>query len=114
MPAWLLGLIGGRYLFETSLTNENVLVLSSGSHINVHLGTESVVDLTIVFRDADTGKRISTQNLRGEAKYEQKTWVGVVNESGKYYVKDSLITSGSIGDQIRADISNGGWVLTTP
>jgi len=82
--------------------------------INRALRTESVVDLTIVFRDADTGKRISTQNLRGEAKYEQKTWVGVVNESGKYYVKDSLITSGSIGDQIRADISNGGWVLTTP
>ena len=82
--------------------------------INRALRTESVVDLTIVFRNADTGKRISTQDLRGEAKYEQKTWVGIIDESGKYYVKASLITSGGIGDQIRSDISNDGWILTTP
>ena len=82
--------------------------------INRALRTESVVDLTIVFRDADTGKRISTQDLRGEAKYEQKTWVGIIDESGKYYVKASLITSGGIGDLIRSDISNDGWILTTP
>ena len=82
--------------------------------INRALRTESVVDLTIVFRDADSGKRISTQDLRGEAKYEQKTWVGIIDESGKYYVKASLISSGGIGDQIKADISNDGWILSTP
>tara|TARA_X000001036_G_C20555950_1_gene756344 strand:- start:90 stop:710 length:621 start_codon:yes stop_codon:yes gene_type:complete len=82
--------------------------------INRALRTESVVDLTIVFRDADSGKRISTQDLRGEAKYEQKTWVGIIDESGKYYVKASLISTGGIGDQIKADISNDGWILTTP
>jgi len=82
--------------------------------INRALRTESVVDLTIVFRDADSGKRISTQDLRGEAKYEQKTWVGIIDESGKYYVKASLISTGGIGDQIKADISNDGWILSTP
>ena len=36
--------------------------------INRALRTESVVDLTIIFRDPDTGKRLSTQDIRGEAK----------------------------------------------
>ena len=76
--------------------------------------TESVVDLTIVFRDADSGKRLSTQDLRGEAKYEQKTWVGIIDESGKYYVKDSITNAEGIGNQIRSDISNDGWILITP
>ena len=33
--------------------------------LNRALRTESVVDLTIIFRDANSGKRISTQNIRG-------------------------------------------------
>ena len=43
--------------------------------INRALRTESVVDLTLIFRDPSTGSRISTQDIRGEAKYEQKRWV---------------------------------------
>jgi|TARA_B100001093_G_scaffold380501_1_gene365945 hypothetical protein len=82
--------------------------------INRAMRTESVVDLTIVFRDADSGKRLSTQDLRGEAKYEQKTWVGIIDESGKYYVKDSITNAEGIGNQIRSDISNDGWILITP
>tara|TARA_B100001559_G_C16402494_1_gene576425 strand:- start:262 stop:882 length:621 start_codon:yes stop_codon:yes gene_type:complete len=82
--------------------------------INRALRTESVVDLTIIFRDPDTGKRLSTQDIRGEAKYEQKTWVGVINESGKYYVKTSLSPKDGIGDLIRSDISNAEWTIVTP
>jgi hypothetical protein len=82
--------------------------------INRALRTESVVDLTIIFRDPDTGKRLSTQDVRGEAKYEQKTWVGIIDESGKYYVKTSLSPKDGIGDLIRSDISNDGWTLVTP
>ena len=82
--------------------------------INRALRTESVVDLTIIFRDPDSGKRLSTQDVRGEAKYEQKTWVGIIDESGKYYVKTSLSPKDGIGDLIRSDISNDGWTLVTP
>ena len=82
--------------------------------INRALRTESVVDLTIIFRDPDTGKRLSTQDIRGEAKYEQKTWVGVINESGKYYVKTSLSPKDGIGDLIRSDLSNAEWTIVTP
>jgi hypothetical protein len=82
--------------------------------INRALRTESVVDLTIIFRDPNTGKRLSTQNVRGEAKYEQKTWVGIIDESGKYYVKTSLSAKDGIGDLIRSDISNAEWTLVTP
>jgi len=87
---------------------------SSVPVINRALRTESVVDLTIIFRDPDTGKRLSTQDIRGEAKYEQKTWVGVINESGKYYVKTSLSPKDGIGDLIRSDISNAEWTIVTP
>jgi hypothetical protein len=82
--------------------------------INRALRTESVVDLTIIFRDPNTGKRLSTQDVRGEAKYEQKTWVGIIDESGKYYVKTSLSAKDGIGDLIRSDISNAEWTLVTP
>ena len=87
---------------------------SSVPVINRALRTESVVDLTIIFRDPDTGKSLSTQDIRGEAKYEQKTWVGVINESGKYYVKTSLSPKDGIGDLIRSDISNAEWTIVTP
>jgi len=82
--------------------------------INRALRTESVVDLTIIFRNPDTGKRLSTQNIRGEAKYEQKTWVGIIDESGKYYVKTSLSNKEGIGDLIRSDISNSEWTQVIP
>ena len=82
--------------------------------INRALRTESVVDLTIILRDANTGERISTQDIRGESKYEQKRWIGIIDESGKYYVKSLLLTQEGIGDKIRSDISNDGWILTTP
>ena len=82
--------------------------------INRALRTESVVDLTIILRDANTGERLSTQDVRGESKYEQKRWIGIIDESGKYYVKSSLIIQDGIGDKIRSDISNDGWVMTTP
>ena len=82
--------------------------------INRALRTESVVDLTIILRDANTGERISTQDIRGESKYEQKRWIGIIDESGKYYVKSLLLTQEGIGDKIRSDISNDGWILTSP
>ncbi|MDA8815919.1 hypothetical protein N9N68_01715 [Gammaproteobacteria bacterium] len=82
--------------------------------INRALRTESVVDLTIILRNPDTGKRLSTQNIRGEAKYEQKTWVGIIDESGKYYVKTSLSNKEGIGDLIRSDISNSEWTQVKP
>ena len=82
--------------------------------INRALRTESVVDLTIIFRDANSGKRLSTQNIRGESKYEQKRWVGIIDESGKYYVKSSLLTQDGIGNKIKSNISNDGWLLVTP
>ncbi len=81
--------------------------------INRALRTESVVDLTIIFRDPLTGERIYTQNVRGEAKYEQKRWVGIIDESGKYYVKNSYYTSDSITDRVRSDIRNEEWVLVS-
>lgn len=82
--------------------------------LNRALRTESVVDLTIIFRDANSGKRISTQNIRGESKYEQKRWVGLIDESGKYYVKISLLNQDGIGNKIKSDISNDGWLLVSP
>lgn len=82
--------------------------------INRALRTESVVDLTIILRDANTGERLSTQNIRGESKYEQKRWVGIIDESGKYYVKSSLIAQEGIGEKIISDIGNDGWILTSP
>ena len=82
--------------------------------INRALRTESVVDLTIILRDANTGERLSTQDIRGESKYEQKRWIWIIDESGKYYVKSLLLTQEGIGDKIRSDISNDGWILTTP
>ena len=82
--------------------------------LNRALRTESVVDLTIIFRDANSGKRISTQNIRGESKYEQKRWVGLIDESGKYYVKISLLNQDGIGNMIKSDLSNDGWLLVSP
>tara|TARA_B110000503_G_C7112400_1_gene398712 strand:+ start:1021 stop:1599 length:579 start_codon:yes stop_codon:yes gene_type:complete len=79
--------------------------------VNRALRTESVVDLTLIFRNADNGSRISTQNIRGESKYEQKTWVGLINESGKYYVKSGATSEEGIRSKIKSDISNEGWVL---
>ena len=82
--------------------------------LNRALRTESVVDLTIIFRDANSGKRLSTQNIRGESKYEQKRWVGMIDESGKYYVKSSPLAQDGIGNRIKSAISNEGWLLVTP
>lgn len=82
--------------------------------INRALRTESVVDLTIILRDANTGERLSTQDIRGESKYEQKRWIGIIDESGKYYVKTSLSNKEGIGDLIRSDISNSEWTQVKP
>lgn len=79
--------------------------------INRALRTESVVDLTLIFRDPSTGSRISTQDIRGEAKYEQKRWVGIIDESGKYYIKSSSMDNGNLADKVRSDITNDEWIL---
>ena len=79
--------------------------------INRALRTESVVDLTLIFRDPSTGSRISTQDIRGEAKYEQKRWVGIIDESGKYYIKSSSMSNGNLADKVRSDITNDEWIL---
>ena len=79
--------------------------------INRALRTESVVDLTLIFGDPSTGSRISTQDIRGEAKYEQKRWVGIIDESGKYYIKRSSMNNGNLADKVRSDITNDEWIL---
>lgn len=79
--------------------------------INRALRTESVVDLTLVFRNASTGDRLSTQNVRGEAKYEQKRWVGIIDESGKYYVRNAYLVNPNLTDRVKSDISNEEWIL---
>ena len=79
--------------------------------INRALRTESVVDLTLIFRDPSTGSRISTQDIRGEAKYEQKRWVGIIDESGKYYIKSGSMNNGNLADKVRSDITNDEWIL---
>ena len=49
--------------------------------------TEGVIDLTFNIRDAKSGNRISSQNVKGEAKYEQSKYVGLFTPDGSYYVK---------------------------
>jgi hypothetical protein len=48
--------------------------------------TEGSVDLTVVVRDVATGMRISSQTIRGYAKYQQGSFLRVKG-SGAYFVK---------------------------
>lgn len=50
--------------------------------------TEGVVDLDIIIRNIADGTRVSTQNVRGEAKYQQTSVIGIQGD-GVYYVKNS-------------------------
>jgi hypothetical protein len=50
--------------------------------------TEGTVDLDIIIRNTTDGTKILTQNVRGEAKYEQTSVIGIQG-SGTYYVKNS-------------------------
>lgn len=50
--------------------------------------TEGSVDLDLIARDVNNGSRLSTQQVRGEAKYQQSTVIGFQG-SGEYYVKNS-------------------------
>lgn len=49
--------------------------------------TEGAVDLDIIMRNPADGTKISTQHVRGDAKYEQSTVIGITG-SGGYFVKD--------------------------
>ncbi len=49
--------------------------------------TEGAVDLDIIVRDTSDGTKIANQHVRGEAKYQQTTVVGLQG-SGTYYVKN--------------------------
>ena len=60
------------------------------------------------------GREFPLKILGGESKYEQKRWVGLIDESGKYYVKISLLNQDGIGNKIKSDISNDGWLLVSP
>lgn len=48
--------------------------------------SEGTVDLTLVLRDAVSGRRLSSQHLIGESKYSQGSVLGVQG-SGAYFVK---------------------------
>lgn len=48
--------------------------------------TEGSVDLTVVLRNASNGSRISSQTIRGYAKYQQGSFLGITG-SGAYFVK---------------------------
>ncbi len=59
----------------------NIPIISSSER------TEGAVDLDLIIRNTANGTKISTQNIRGEAKYEQTTVIGIQGR-GEYYVKD--------------------------
>lgn len=50
--------------------------------------TEGSVDLDLIVRDVNNGSRLSTQQVKGEAKYQQSTVMGFQG-SGEYYVKNN-------------------------
>jgi hypothetical protein len=47
--------------------------------------TEGSVDLKITIRNASTGERLSSQVIRGQAKYQQGNFLGITG-SGAYFV----------------------------
>jgi hypothetical protein len=47
--------------------------------------SEGTVDLTITVREAETGERISQQQIIGHAKYQQGTFLGI-SGSGAYFI----------------------------
>jgi hypothetical protein len=49
--------------------------------------TEGSVDLTIIVRDSNTGSRLSSQTIRGYAKYQQGS-LFKIKGSGAYFVRD--------------------------
>lgn len=49
--------------------------------------SEGVVDLTLTIREAKSGQAISTQILKGAAKYEQRQTLGFETKA-RYYVRD--------------------------
>ena len=49
--------------------------------------TEGGVDLTITTRNLATGERVARQTIRGQAKYQQGSLLGVTG-SGAYFVMD--------------------------
>jgi len=49
--------------------------------------TEGIVDLDLILRDSRDGTKVSTQHVRGEAKYEQSSVMGFQG-TGKYFVKE--------------------------
>lgn len=88
---------GARLVSEANAQNIVEVVINSagndrgGSRVPVisrSERTEGSVDLDIIIRDVINGTKISTQNVRGEAKYEQTTVIGIQG-SGEYYVKNS-------------------------
>ena len=88
---------GARLVSEANAQNiVEVVVNSAGNDrggsrfpvISRSERTEGSVDLDIIIRDVINGTKISTQNARGEAKYEQTTVIGIQG-SGNYYVKNS-------------------------
>jgi hypothetical protein len=76
-----------QVLLEIAINNAGNDVGASSHVVTSSERTEGVVDLTLTVRDASTGKRLSSQTVRGEAKYEQTSYLGVYRNDGYYYVK---------------------------
>lgn len=49
--------------------------------------TEGSVDLTVTSRESNSGARISSQTIRGYAKYQQGSFLGIKG-AGAYFVRD--------------------------
>jgi hypothetical protein len=60
---------------------------SSGYVIGGAERTEGGVDLTVTIRDLASGQRLTSQAIRGQAKYQQGTLLGI-SGSGAYFVMD--------------------------
>jgi len=49
--------------------------------------TEGAMDLTVTIRDTHSGEKLSRQVIRGEAKYQQGSFMGITG-GGAYYVRE--------------------------
>jgi hypothetical protein len=75
--------------------------------------TEAVVDLTLIFRDPSSGKRLAEQNIRGEGKYEQARWVGIQGR-GKYFVRKFKPTGEILGSSVNRGLTTEEWTEIQP
>lgn len=76
-------------IIEAAINNAgNDLARSKVPLVSSSERSEGTVNLTITIRDAHSGRRVSSQNCIGYAKYEQGEFLGVPG-SGQYFVKEN-------------------------